>query len=386
MEKPEKCLNGHNCPTYPPQGTTAILNLDDLLDVEAPSPTDGQVLTWEGATGLWKNKSAPAAAAIVPATLVVAASDSKDPTRADYQCDGTADQAEINAAISALPTIGGKVVLLEGTYNLSNSILINRSNVTLEGAEYAKLLASATIYLIQITGAYSNIRIKNIILDGGLPTYYGKGIYSSGYKIDNLTVEGCTFQNCDGHVLTILGDPASYWERMQILNNRFIDNDTSYGTIYVSYGRRGVIRGNSIITTRANGYGIRVSACEETVISNNMIVVGGTTSSYYGVYLEANCFRSIIIGNTIRDAYWGIDSCGPDLLIAENTITNCNPYAIELTADSAENIVVNNHLKGNVGTIEDLSTAKNNVIRNNYGFNPGGKIGTRFETTAGTVG
>jgi len=39
-------------------------------------------------------------------TIVVAASDSKDPTKADpaYRCDGTADETEINNAIGALPT------------------------------------------------------------------------------------------------------------------------------------------------------------------------------------------------------------------------------------------------------------------------------------------
>lgn len=30
--------------------------LDDFLDVEVPSPADGQILTWEQGTGLWKAK------------------------------------------------------------------------------------------------------------------------------------------------------------------------------------------------------------------------------------------------------------------------------------------------------------------------------------------
>jgi len=51
----------------------------------------------------------------------------------DYLCDGTDDQEQINAAIAALPSCGGKVVLLEGTYNLSNSIDIKKDNVTIEG-------------------------------------------------------------------------------------------------------------------------------------------------------------------------------------------------------------------------------------------------------------
>lgn len=33
-----------------------VIYLDDLLDVEVPTPSDGQILTWEAATSLWKAK------------------------------------------------------------------------------------------------------------------------------------------------------------------------------------------------------------------------------------------------------------------------------------------------------------------------------------------
>ena len=47
--------------------------------------------------------------AIRTATLVVAASDSSDKSKAqaDYICDGTADNVQIQAAIDALPAGGG---------------------------------------------------------------------------------------------------------------------------------------------------------------------------------------------------------------------------------------------------------------------------------------
>ena len=66
------------------------------------------------------------------ATFVIAASDSgtKAKAAADYVCDGTGDQTEINNAISALPENGGKLVLLEGTYNCSGSININKPSMS----------------------------------------------------------------------------------------------------------------------------------------------------------------------------------------------------------------------------------------------------------------
>ena len=59
------------------------------------------------------------------ATIVVAASNSSSKCKAaaDYVCSGSGDQTEINNAISALPAGGGKIVLLEGTYNINGKIL-----------------------------------------------------------------------------------------------------------------------------------------------------------------------------------------------------------------------------------------------------------------------
>jgi len=58
------------------------------------------------------------------ATVVVAASDAsaKSKAQADYVCDGTDDQVEIQAAIDSLPSSGGKVVLMEGEYNLASAV------------------------------------------------------------------------------------------------------------------------------------------------------------------------------------------------------------------------------------------------------------------------
>ena len=59
-------------------------------------------------------------------TLTVAANDAGDASkgRADYVCDGTADDVEIQAAIDALPSGGGRVVLSEGTYIISSTIYV----------------------------------------------------------------------------------------------------------------------------------------------------------------------------------------------------------------------------------------------------------------------
>ncbi len=59
------------------------------------------------------------------ATKVVCASDTSDQDNCDYVADGTADDVDINSAISALPTGGGRVILKEGTYNLTATITMS---------------------------------------------------------------------------------------------------------------------------------------------------------------------------------------------------------------------------------------------------------------------
>lgn len=100
------------------------------------------------------------------ATLIVAASDSsaKSKAGADYVCDGTADEVQIQAAIDALPAGGGKVVLLEGTYYLAASITIvtDDDNVTLEGCNALLIMKSSpTEALTSDSGVGTSIEVAD---------------------------------------------------------------------------------------------------------------------------------------------------------------------------------------------------------------------------------
>ena len=51
----------------------------------------------------------------------------------DFLCDGIDDNVEINNAIQSLPEDGGEIVILDGTYNISSSILLNKNNTKISG-------------------------------------------------------------------------------------------------------------------------------------------------------------------------------------------------------------------------------------------------------------
>ncbi len=70
----------------------------------------------------------------VSSTIVIAASNSKwrNKKNVNYVCSGYHDEDIISSAIEALPYTGGKIILLEGAYHISEKIECNK-NVVFEG-------------------------------------------------------------------------------------------------------------------------------------------------------------------------------------------------------------------------------------------------------------
>ena len=111
----------------------------------------------------------------------------------DYLCDGTADDVEINAAITALPAAGGEIVILDGTYNITANIDITKNNVSIRGSGNATILkrmfdSPAKQGVIMLT-ARGGCKIANLQIDGNKASYTNSnnlGIYLNyGYNNTN---------------------------------------------------------------------------------------------------------------------------------------------------------------------------------------------------------
>ena len=133
---------------------------------------------------------------------IVAASDTKYKLGADYFCDGKDDQIEIQKAIDDVKQTGGTVFLKQGTYFLSGPIVIDKSNVKIEGEGFStviKLINGVNDYAIKIVGsAIEGCRVENLYIDGNAA---------------NQTAGGCI----------LIDGSAGYARRNWIINN-FIDN------------------------------------------------------------------------------------------------------------------------------------------------------------------
>lgn len=81
-----------------------------------------------------------------PATLVVAASGASLAWKntADYVCTGTNDDVKINAAMAALPSAGGTVLLSDGTFTISNPLIptVNNTRLLGQGLDATVILAA----------------------------------------------------------------------------------------------------------------------------------------------------------------------------------------------------------------------------------------------------
>lgn len=118
------------------------------------------------------------------ATIVIAASDSLNKVRADYVCDGTDDDVQIQAAIDALTAYpgGGRVVLLDGNFNIGSSIGI-RGALLLEGQGVysTRVNLAANVDMLVYDGGSTEgfFCLEGMFCDGKKTSYTGRGLVSN---------------------------------------------------------------------------------------------------------------------------------------------------------------------------------------------------------------
>ena len=296
------------------------------------------------------------------ATLVVGTTESGHTySDCDYLCDGTADQVEINNAINALPAGGGKVVLLEGTYNLSGTITIGKSNVTLAGMGRSTVLNRAfNGGLISISA--NDITCENFCITGNKSTYATdgttKGITMSVTNNMRLIFKNLTLNN------EHWGISLDYSQYSLVEGCIFTDCATA---INGGGSKHCIITGNRI--ANPTKYAILTDwGAQYDLISNNVITGAAT-----GIMLEKNSNANYhtIMNNRIIDAQVGIDvasSCnsihGNYIIHGTGQTSNysTSQYTIRILSGGTYNDVSDNFIIGKTYTNSGGST---NTFNNN---------------------
>lgn len=313
------------------------------------------------------------------ATKVVASSDTPDPSlarsQADYVCDGTADQVEINAAIAAVTAMGvggGEVILTGGSFTIAAAVTL-ASGVTLRGQGYAtQLITTANISIISVTSV-NNVVVRDLRLTGNSTGGTQNGIDLD--TADNCRVEGLYVEDVGYDGIQALDE----LNRIVIINN-WVDNCTDDG-INVGGGWdaavEDVVVSNNHVTG-CGGSGIHIS-----FMHRDVAVIGNTCvgNSYAGIDLALNAHsvsRTVISGNVVRDSdRYGIHVTGDydpsDVIISNNIIENVDAAgggtagrAIYITRRSSRFIIANNIIRnaavyGMVITSPDQGTVDRDI-------------------------
>ena len=327
-------------------------------------------------------------------TYVIAASNATatEKAQADYVCDGTADNVQIQAANDALPS-GGIIQLLGPTFNLAASGLPvgNESSIRLSSNIWLKGEGKYTTKLVIGNGVQENaicaisksgVRISDLEIDGNktgnvetAPAADSKqnNIYFSATtksSVDNVYTHDAIFHgifNYQGtynsftknecaanryrpiHAHTTVN--YNYYGFNYIHGNGSAD-DSTFGGLFVLFNgaHDNVIEGNIIEDELSIG-GIHVdggtaAVYDNTIIGNTIDVTAD--ANVMGIYIAStsnNLSRLTISGNTIKGGRHGISEASgtmDKLVIANNIIYGMGGKGILFAGTLSDGNISNN--------------------------------------------
>lgn len=316
----------------------------------------------------------------------------------DYLCDGTADDVEINAAIQALPSTGGEIVILDGTYNITATITVNKNNVTLTGNGAATILLRSASFLnvvslLSVTGC----AIRNLTINGNKTTYTAA---SNGINIGSSSDNAITGNICNnsssgiyissssssGNIITgnICND-NSVGINLYAANNNAITGNTCNNNstgINLNPSSNNTVTGN---TCNNNTNGMFLHSDSDTITSNacnnnstgiyldsftNGLVTGNVcnSNSSYGIFVLASSSDNTITGNTCNDNASGIYlGASSGNAITGNTCNNNTNYGIYL--GSSNGTVTGNTCICGTGQTSDYTSSQYTILTIAHAFN-----------------
>lgn len=287
----------------------------------------------------------------------------------DYVCDGTADEVQIQQALTYVGTIGGGVVYIKkGTYNFATAGSIVWDNVDILGEPGVTLKCiTNNDYVLQVgirsgtVKACENNVIDGVTFDGGYSGIdEGAGLDASA--CDNLTIQNCVFQNFYGQRglrVQTWSDTEYVKRNVKIVHNTFKNASIVLGGInggclsenYFLGGQEGAVTQDSLVDV---SYAEQDSAVVYNfVISHNQFLeIQPTTSTSILAGFEQ--VENVIISDNVFDNIKGncinirsdLVTSLQNLIIEDNIANTC--YAFLISNGTNANITGRIHVNGNI--------------------------------------
>lgn len=362
------------------------------------------------------------------ASLVVAASDAPAlvKAQADYLCDGTNDEVQIQAAIDALPATGGKIQLSSGTFTVDYAATYTFAAEGYPAPYCVRISTQGPIELVGIRGSTiisfragaADVDMHMILVHGILgatrtarTTIRGITINGNDDVLEVIDVRHCKFievSDCDisggtggygsVHILYNGGESVinnnrfagvfglgvennNYIITNNIFDNAGVDGDLPMcwlapdydviwggGIPYTQYSS--IVAGNVFI---GNDNQLNLTGTRGCVVTGNTFSfqVGGhvpcllINSSPVAAYAPGfDSVGNVVIGNTFTDIQWGVQLKGYSEVYGDCGCTG------NIIANNTFNRDKDDHTYA-YGVIEVGGTCDKNQIINNY-FDPAG--------------
>lgn len=248
--------------------------------------------------------------------------------------DGTGDTDDIQEALNMV-TDGGAILIKEGTYNISSSLLFKSNGVELKGIGLnTRIQTTSNITMIDGQG-YSHLIIKDLSLTGNNGSSSQKGIYiprNEKGQVKNIVIDNITITSMGGDGIIfkvesgVSADPAFTQSR---ITNNYLDVEGTACHLDMSETDRTttsmtqiIITGNFFQGTGAGSDGIHLNAAEDTGYFIEDCVIVGNICNGTGdaIHIDGSLNQYCVISNNVYNATIQDDTSGTDMTITDNQI------------------------------------------------------------------
>jgi hypothetical protein len=312
------------------------------------------------------------------------------PDQCQFRADGTADNVQIQQAINALGSGGGKVHIKAGTYAIAAAVTIASSNVAIYGDGQSTVIKNGVAfndYAIKVDNASlrTHLTFKDFKIDGSkLDNDAGGCLMASSTSVS--TFDNIWLTSCNDTALKITGDIAGNFGSNNKINNVTLDNGGMVG-LWITRNDENQITNTTI--SSFSQYAFYEDAGTQMLTGGNVFVGGSTHTTGVGAYVKSNTLiqnnffdglkeEAIIMdGNRIRamgNTLSGTaNSAGHSLILnlggSNNTITNNNgfggtnyPYAYEEQNSPTNTFLGNNNFTGGTSSVYSLIGGSSNQL------------------------
>ncbi len=300
-------------------------------------------------------------------------------TSSDYECDGTADNVQIQAAIDALPAAGGKVMLTEGTFTIASQVVLP-SDTVLQGQGSTSILKlrdshGSGVDILDVAASASDVQILDLQVDGNKANNAGQTAHAIKVNAgaSNIKIDNCSLVNCTGNGVRAKTGTGAVITNL-VISHSYVNATDEHGIVFNWEVEKSSIYKCWIGNTAANANGIWVGNS-----STHLNIEGNTidTPGDIGIELWTGCDFSTVRGNVVKDAgLMGISLDGSDwCTVVGNVVDTPSGQGLELALSQRcvleGNTVFN---PGATGIAVSNTTPKENIIKNNQVIDGGSSV------------